>query len=107
MRQRVLGLVLLACGAVIAYFSVYSPLQVAARHEERVSVSMKGAIMFPVIAVVGVAFTALGERSKSVFGARGEKPSALGWVICGLLIVVGVLVYLWLKSELRRKGYQL
>ena len=107
MRQRMLGLVLLAGGAVIAYFSVYSPLQAATRHEERVSVSMKGTIMFPVITVVGVMFTALGEQSKSIFGTRGQKPSAMGWVICGVLIVVGVLVYLWLKSELQRQGYKL
>jgi hypothetical protein len=101
-----LGLVMLGCAGVIAYFSIYSPLQAAARHSEKVSLSMKGAIMCPVIGVVGVMFLAMGDGAKAIFGTRGQKPSWIGWVIGGVLLVAGVFLYLWLRSELRRQGYQ-
>src|SRR3954452_3063812 len=105
MRQRMAGLVMLAGGAVIAYFSVYSPLMEAERGEEKVSLSMKGAILCPIAIVVGAIYAALGERAKAVFGTR-DDPSWLAWVICISLVIAGVILYLWLRLELERQGYQ-
>src|SRR3954466_15210538 len=104
MRQRMVGLLLLAAGAGIAYISLYSPLQEAERGEEKVSLSMKGAILCPLLIVAGAMYAALGERAKVICGTR-EEPSWLAWVVFIPPIVAGVLLYLWLKSELQRKRY--
>jgi drug/metabolite transporter (DMT)-like permease len=66
---------------------------------------MKGAILCPLVIVVGAMYAALGERAKAIIGTR-EDPSWLAWVICIPLVVAGVLLYLWPESELERRGYQ-
>ena len=66
---------------------------------------MKGAILCPLLIVVGAMYAALGEQAKAVFGTR-EEPSWVAWVIFVPLIIAGVLLYLWLKAKLQENGYQ-
>jgi hypothetical protein len=104
-KERLVGLVMLLAGAVLAYFSVYDPLQAAARQEEKVSLSLKGAIICPLALVMGAAYLILGQRAKAVFGTR-EHPTTALWVCAVLLLVTGLGLYLYLRSVIEAQGYQ-
>lgn len=104
LSERGIGvLALIGCG-VLSYLSIVAPLLAAARHEESVNFSMKGAVVAPVLLAIGIINVAMGERASRILGRR-EKPSALGWVIYAVTFGLGVLLYQWLKSRLRQYGY--
>ena len=105
--MRWIGFFMFIGGGALAYLSVISPLLAASRHEEDVSISMKGVMLAPALLVIGGFLFFLGnERAGELFGTR-EKPSALGWVICIATAVIGFLLYEWLESRLRAYGYSI
>ncbi len=104
LTERGIGVfALVGCG-VLSYLSIVSPLLAASRHGESVSLSMKGAVVVPVLLAIGIINVVMGERASQVLGRR-QKPSALGWVIYIVAFGVGILLYQWLKSSLRGYGY--
>jgi hypothetical protein len=105
LRERLVGLLMLLAGAVLAYLCVYDPLQAASRHEEKVSLSLKGAILCPLVLVMGAAYLVLGRRARAVFGTR-EHPTTAVWVCCVLLVLAGLGLYLYLRSVIEAQGYQ-
>jgi hypothetical protein len=105
LKERLVGLVMLLAGAALAYFSVYEPLQAAARQEESVSLSLKGAILCPLALAMGAAYLVLGQRAKAVFGTR-EHPTTAVWVCGVLLVLAGLGLYLYLRSVIEAQGYQ-
>lgn len=106
LSERGIGVfALVGCG-VLSYLSIVAPLLAASRHEESVTLSMKGAIVAPILLAIGVINVTMGDRASQILGKR-QRPSALGWVIYGVTFGLGVLVYQWLKSTLRESGYVL
>jgi hypothetical protein len=104
LTERGIGIfALVGCG-VLSYLSIISPLVAASRHEESVSLSMKGAVVVPVLLAIGIINVTMGERASRILGRR-QKPSALGWVIYIVTFGIGILLYQWLKSRLREYGY--
>ena len=94
---RGLGVVILACGATLTYISIIRPLLAAARHEQSVSLSLKGVMFSPILVAIGVFYLALGQRATRIMGQH-QKPSAIGWLIFALTCGTGILIYQWLKS---------
>jgi hypothetical protein len=105
LKVRLGGLLLLLIGAFLAYISVYEPLQAAARGDEKVSLSLKGAIVCPMALILGATLLVLGRRAQAVFGTR-ERPKPAVWVFVVLVLLVGLGLYLYLKSALEAQGYQ-
>ena len=106
LSERGIGvLALVGCG-VLSYLSVVTPLLAASRHEEEVSLSMKGVVGVPVLLAMGVIHVTMGDRASRILGRR-EKPSALGWVIYLITFGLGILLYGWLKGRLRSSGYDI
>jgi uncharacterized protein YjeT (DUF2065 family) len=105
LRERLIGLGLLAAGSVLAYFSVYEPLQAAARQEESISLSLKGAILCPIALVMGPFYLLLGRRATDLLGSR-EHPKPAAWVVGIVLMLAGVGLYFYLRSVLEAQGYQ-
>ena len=104
LSERGIGvLALVGCG-VLTYLSIISPLVAASRHEESVSLSLKGAVVAPVRLAIGLINVFMGDRAAQILGRR-QKPSALGWVIYIATFGIGILLYQWLKSRLREYGY--
>jgi hypothetical protein len=94
-------------GGGLAYLAIISPLLAASRHEEGVSISLKGVMLAPAFLVIGLILLFVGnERAGQLFGTR-EKKSAAGIVICLVTAGVGFLLYEWLKSRLRAYGYDI
>jgi hypothetical protein len=105
LKTRLAGAVMLIAGAVLAYFSVYEPLQAAARHEEKVSISLKGAILCPLALLMGLALLILGKQSTEVFGTR-ERATPFAWIFGVILVLLGFGLYFYVRSILENQGYQ-
>lgn len=104
LSERGIGvLALVGCG-ILTYLSIISPLVAASRHEESVSLSLKGAVVAPVLFAIGLINVVMGDRAAQILGRR-QKPSALGWVIYIVTFGIGILLYQWLKIRLREYGY--
>ena len=104
LSERGIGVfALIGCG-VLSYLSVIAPLVAASRHEESVTLSLKGAVVAPVLLAIGFINVCMGDRASKILGRR-QKPSALGWVIYIVTFSLGILLYQWLKSRLRESGY--
>jgi uncharacterized protein YjeT (DUF2065 family) len=104
-KERCLGAFFLFIGLVLSYLSVYEPLAAAARNEEKVTLSLKGAILCPVAVVLGLMYLILGKKATELAGTR-EKPSPFAWILGLGLVLVGVVLYFYLSSVLAAKGYQ-
>ena len=104
LSERGIGvLALVGCG-ILTYLSIISPLVAASRQEESVSLSLKGAVVAPVLFAIGLINVFLGDRAVQILGRR-QKPSALGWVIYIATFGIGILLYQWLKGRLKEYGY--
>jgi hypothetical protein len=103
MKERVLGLFMLAVGFGLGYLCVYKPLEDAKSGAAEVSLSLKGAFLVP-MCLIGVLYLTMGERTTAIMGTR-EKPKPAAAVIGILLALAGVGLYLWLRSVLEAHGY--
>lgn len=103
MKERMIGVVLLISGSVLGYLCVYQPLQSAWSGAPTVSVSLKGAILAP-MCLIGLMYLALGSRVIPIMGTR-EKPTLAAYAIGIGLVLLGVGLYVWLRSTLQAHGY--
>ncbi|HEY2911599.1 MAG TPA: hypothetical protein VGI99_15210 [Gemmataceae bacterium] len=103
MKERVIGIVILFGGCLLAYVCAYLPLQDAQSGAESVSVSLKGAIIAP-LGLIGLLYIAMGENVVNVMGTR-EKPKPAAYAICAVLALLGFGLYMLLRSKLEALGY--
>lgn len=103
MKERLLGVVLLILGGGLGYFCVYQPLEAAWSGSPTVSVSLKGAILTP-FCLIGLMYLALGSRVTQIMGTR-EKPTTVAYVIAVVAVLLGIGLYIWLRSTLQAHGY--
>ena len=104
-RERLLGIVLLALGVVLIHECIYQPLEAAARLDSKISLSMKGVVLSPLFAILGAGSLILGKRATDIFGTREHPKPAAG--LCGMVLALaGFGVYFGLKWVLEAKGYQ-
>jgi hypothetical protein len=102
-KERLVGLVLVASGALLSYLCIYQPLEAAWGGAPTVKVSLKGAILAP-IGLIGIMYLVMGARATVVMGTR-EKPTPAAYVIGIGAVVLGIGVYLWLRTTLESHGY--
>lgn len=105
LKARLGGLAMLVIGLGLSYLCIYQPLEAANRHEDTVSVSLKGAVICPVIVTAGLVFLIGGKAAKDAFGTR-EHPSGLSYGFAIVMVAIGFGLYFWLKGELESKGYK-
>jgi hypothetical protein len=104
MKERVIGVVLLISGGVLAYLCVYQPLVSAWSGAPTVSVSLKGAILAP-LSLIGLMYLVLGPRVTLIMGTR-EKPTPAAYAIGIGAVLLGIGLYIWLRSTLQAHGYE-
>jgi len=103
--MRWIGFFMFIAGGVLGYLAVILPLIAASRHEEDVSISLKGVVLVPGLIVIGLILFFMGnERAGQLMGSKQNK-TLWGWVICIVTGGIGILLYEWLKSRLRAYGY--
>jgi hypothetical protein len=103
-KERLLGVLMLLCGGVLGYYSVYAPLAGSARNETQVSLSFKGAIICPAALVMGLILLVMGKKTQEVFGSR-EHPSPFAWAFGVILVLIGIGLYFCIKVTLENRGY--
>ncbi len=103
MKERLIGVVLLLCGGAIVYLCIYQPLHAAWSGEPTVSIFLKGAILAP-MTLIGLMYLALGPRATSIMGTR-EKPTPAAYGIVIGVLLLGVGIYIWLRTTLEALGY--
>jgi hypothetical protein len=79
MRVRLAGAVMLLLGAYLAYSCIYEPLAAAARHDDSVSVSIKGAALVPFAVIGGLMAIVLGPKT-SLLAGPDKRLTPAGWV---------------------------
>lgn len=67
------------------------------------SVSLKGAILAP-IGLIGLMYLVLGPRATAIMGTR-EKPTPAAYAIMIGAVLLGLGLYVWLRSALEAHGY--
>ena len=102
--ERGVGVLALLVSPVFIYLGIYKPISDAAHHESTISMSMKAAIIAPLILALGIVYTVFGPLTAGVLGPR-NRPSIIGWAFYIFFIIVGFLVYWWVKSVVTSYGY--
>jgi protein-S-isoprenylcysteine O-methyltransferase Ste14 len=105
MKQRLLGLFLLGVGGLLAYLCVYSPLEAARQHEEKVSLSLKGALLCPIGVIFGVFYLVYGKSTEELLGTR-QRPKGAVYLLAIIAVGAGLLLYCWINSQLEQAGYE-
>jgi hypothetical protein len=103
MKERMIGAVLLISGGMLGYLCVYKPLESAWSGAPEVSLSLKGAIFAP-LALIGLTYLVLGQHATSIMGTR-EKPKPAAYAITIGVLLLGIVLYFWLRSTLQAHGY--
>jgi hypothetical protein len=95
---RVVGLLMLALGGLLGYLGVVAPLHAIARHEQHIRYHYEATVAAPAILVIGILYSALGSRASRLLGLKGaERPTQLGLVLLGVLVLAGFVLHGWLQ----------
>ncbi|MBP2655390.1 MAG: hypothetical protein H6Q73_2959 [Firmicutes bacterium] len=111
MKIRLGGLLLILGGLVLGYFFIYTPVEEATQGAKTISTSMKGAVLTPMVLVLGIGMLIWGERFTTVISNTPEKAkrygktSLVGWMVLGTAMLSGFGVYYWLENALKAYGY--
>jgi hypothetical protein len=105
LEGRPAGVGLLVAAAILSYISLFQPLAEAAEHRARITYSIKGIVLIPFAAIMGLIYTVMGRAATNIFGSRRKfKPA--GTVAMVLLFGLGILLYVAFESKLREMGYR-
>lgn len=101
---RALGAIALVAGVVLGYVGVFELLR-ASRAGEAVSVYMTAAAITPLALFLGIAYCPMPATAERLLG-HPQRPTRLGWVVSLAIGGAGLLLYLWLRAEVRSRGYE-
>jgi hypothetical protein len=102
--ERGIGIFCLFAGAVLTYGGYVSPVWSALNGAPSVSTSMTCAGIVPVVWMFGIAYAALGDKTKVYLGYRNQ-PTIAGWCFYAVGFIAGGLGYWMLREFLRWRGY--
>jgi hypothetical protein len=94
----------LVAGIGLGYVGIFEPLR-ASRAGEEVSVYLSAAAVTPLALFLGVAYTLFPAGAERLLG-HPQRPTRLGRIVGLAIGAAGLLVYLWLRSEIRARGYE-
>jgi hypothetical protein len=103
-KERLMGLVSLISFGLVAYLCVYKPLESASSGAPTVSIPLKGVILVP-IGLIGLMYVVLGPRATTVMGTR-KRPRPAAWMISFGVLLLGIGLYLCLRSTIEAHGYR-
>jgi hypothetical protein len=110
-ETRISGAILLVLGVLIAKIDVVDTLREAGRHEAH-SLSISSAVglvpltllLGPLMLLGGGRIVGWGKRVGLERRPDGSR-SVGGWILFGLIIAPGLVLYFWLEQRLRELGY--
>lgn len=96
-------------GVIAAYFCAYRPVVDVMQGQKVVQVYGIAFLLLPLVLVQGAIYLILGPKAEDLFGdlrSPNAAPKRAGLVLRGILIVVGVLFFLWFESIRLQAGYR-
>ena len=103
-KERGIGVGMLAMGAALSYAFIYSPYASILAGKEDVSIGFKSAMFGPLALLIGIFYLVLGERAAALFG-RTASPTWKTWVLVVVFMAIASLPYFWLRSQYIAHGY--
>ena len=104
LKERGMGVLLIALGLGLSYVFIYAPYTSIMAGEPEVSIGLKRALFGPLALMLGLLYVALGERAAALCG-RTAPPTWKTNALVGLLLAVSCLPYLWLHAQFVAHGY--
>lgn len=107
LRIRLGGLLSIAIGAGVAWFTLWTPLQQARAGAPEISMHLKAAyVLVPLTLVFGLAFLVGGTRAQyRDVTVQPPKLTALGWILLAIVAVLAGLTFWYVQSQLSALGY--
>lgn len=104
--SRGAGLLMIVVGCLLAYWSIYEPMQLAQSGAAEVSYRMKGVLAVPLGFIFGLAYLGGGARFDSlVRQPGGQRLTKWGWGVSIVSLALGGLLYWWFDNQLTAMGY--
>lgn len=91
-------------GVIAAYFCAYRPVVDVMQGQKVVQVYGIAFLLLPLVLVQGAIYLVLGPKAEDLLGDL-RSPNRAGLVLRGILIVIGVLFFLWFESIRLQAGY--
>ena len=104
LSPRGIGGVMIICGLGLAYLSVVMPISDAAAHSASVSISLKGSFIVPFVLLSGLLY-AIFPVHMTRFAGHPQQPERRAWLLYIPLLLLGALLYLYVKSTVESYGY--
>ena len=113
MKARAGGLALAAIGGFLLKIGFLDVLRDAEGGASSVSTSMKAVLVAPAMMLLGLLLMVMGAPGDGSTGigrhftnASDRRLKPLGWVLVGLALLPGFVMYLWLQSRLSELGFE-
>jgi hypothetical protein len=108
LRIRMGGLLCLMGALPVGWFFIMRPLQQARAGVPEIDFYGKGAfVLFPLLVLWGATFLIGGEKARyRDVSVHPPKPTALGWVLMLLSLVVAGLCLWWVDAQFSALGYR-
>ena len=109
LRIRIGGLLTLLAALPVGWFFIMRPLQQARAGVPEIDLHSNGAfILFPLLVIWGVLFLLAGEKARyRDVSVHPPKPTALGWMMMVLSLVVAGLCMWWMDARFTELGYSM
>ena len=112
LKTRAAGVALAAIGGFLLKIGFLDVLRDAERGASRVSTSMKAVLVAPMFLLLGLLLVVIGAPGDGSTGigrhftnASDRRLKPLGWVLVGVMLLPGLVMYLWLQSRLSELGF--
>lgn len=105
LSDRMAGLLMVGLGALLGYWGVIEPVLALVRHARRIRYPYEATIAAPPVLVIGLLYLALGHRASRLFALKAaQRPTQLGLVLLGALVLAGFVLQGWLQVRIEAGG---
>ena len=105
LSDRTVGLLMLGLGALFGYFGVVEPVLALARHARPIHYLYEATIAAPPVLGIGLLYLVLGQRASRFLRLKAaERPTQLGLIVLGVLVLAGFVLHGWLEVRIEAGG---
>lgn len=107
-KARVMGLLFIVLGGFLLKIGLFDVLAEAEAHAESVKMSSKGVMLAPPFMMMGLLLVIIGKpkSAEAVLDPKTGAIKPLGWLALVGILGPGLILYLWLQSQLASLGYK-
>ncbi len=105
LSDRMAGLLMAGLGSLFGYWGVLEPVLALARHARQIRYPHEATIAAPPVLVIGLLYLTLGRRASRLFALKAaQRPTQLGLVLLGILVLAGFVLHGWLQVRIEAGG---